>query len=227
MAYGDPLAKPKSPEARQHLERGNKLYTLREFDKAIEEYKAGLLVEDAPVFQYNLAQAYRLSGDYQQALWFYERFEKRTSPGGELKQAIDQFKAQMQSELDAAATKQAPTEPASGEDSPSHSSRRPHQMASARWYRDGVGWGLVGSGLVASAVAGYLFSSAAQTDRDALLEDMDKERTRLQSRASNKRIAGIVTAALALAGLGAGVVKLAIVPHDEATSVVVSIGGDY
>ncbi len=87
-AHGDPLAKPKTRDARQHLERGNKLYTLRDFDKAIEEYRAGLLVEDAPVFQYNLAQAYRLSGNYQQALWFYERFEKRAHPTGELKQAI-------------------------------------------------------------------------------------------------------------------------------------------
>jgi tetratricopeptide (TPR) repeat protein len=113
-AQPDPLAKPASPQARQHLTRGNKLYELREFTEAIAAYKAGALIEDAPVFQYNLAQAYRLSAKYQEALWHYDRFVKRTNPTGPLKNAIEQFTAQMKAELEKAASKQQPTGPADG-----------------------------------------------------------------------------------------------------------------
>ncbi len=115
-ADGDPLAKPTSSEARGHLARGNKLYELREFDKAIAAYKEGSLVEDAAVFQYNLAQAYRMSGKYQEALWHYDRFVKRTSPTGPLKDAIAQFTVQMKAELEKAASKQPPTGPAAAGD---------------------------------------------------------------------------------------------------------------
>ena len=38
------LTKPKDPVAREHLEQGNRYYRVREFDKAIDEYKAGALI---------------------------------------------------------------------------------------------------------------------------------------------------------------------------------------
>ena len=107
-AAADPLARPGHPEAVACLLRGNRLYAVREFDKAIEQYKAGALLEDVPVFQYNLAQAYRVTGRYEDALWHYERFVKRTNPTGELRQTVDGFMAQMQQEIERAAMKQQP-----------------------------------------------------------------------------------------------------------------------
>lgn len=59
---GNPLARPAKREAREHLDRGNRLYHTRSFDEAIVEYKAGALIEPATVFDYNLAQAYRQLG---------------------------------------------------------------------------------------------------------------------------------------------------------------------
>ncbi len=41
----DPLAKPTNVEARDRLSEGNKLYRLREFEKAADAYKAGSLKE--------------------------------------------------------------------------------------------------------------------------------------------------------------------------------------
>ena len=67
-AHGDPLAKPASAIACEHLTAGNRLYRLREFEKAVEAYKAGAISEDAPVFHYNLAQCYRELGRYEEAL---------------------------------------------------------------------------------------------------------------------------------------------------------------
>lgn len=96
----DPLAKPKDAVAREHLLQGNKRYRLREFEKAIEEYKAGTLREDAPVFLYNLGQCYRQLGKYQDAIWHYERFLSRARPEGEFKTAVDEFLRQMRAELE-------------------------------------------------------------------------------------------------------------------------------
>src|SRR5262245_21764856 len=95
----DPLAKPADAKAADHLAQGNRHYRVREFDKAIEEFKAGALIEDAPVFLYNLGQSYRQLGRYEDAIWHYERFVSRTKPTGKLKEAIDGFLAEMRAEL--------------------------------------------------------------------------------------------------------------------------------
>jgi tetratricopeptide (TPR) repeat protein len=61
-------------EARRHFEDGSKLYHLGEFNAAAEEYKAAYKANPDPAFLYNIAQAYRLGGDYQQAVFFYRSF---------------------------------------------------------------------------------------------------------------------------------------------------------
>lgn len=87
-ARADPFAKPASPEAREHLIRGNRLYGVRSFEEAITEYKAGALVEPAPVFDYNLGQCFRQLGRYQEALWYYQQFLSSGNPEGEVLGAI-------------------------------------------------------------------------------------------------------------------------------------------
>lgn len=67
-ARAAPLARPASPEAQEHLDRGNRLYGTRPFEEAIAEYKAGALIEPAPVFDYNLGQCFRQLGRYQEAI---------------------------------------------------------------------------------------------------------------------------------------------------------------
>jgi hypothetical protein len=99
--------------------RGNRLYGIRSFDQAIEEYKAGVLVEAAPVFDYNLGQCFRQLGKYQEAiwhdeLWHYERFITRGDPQGEVLDVVNGFLAQMKSELDKKAMPQKPTGPGPG-----------------------------------------------------------------------------------------------------------------
>src|SRR5262249_22520143 len=81
-------------------------------DQAVEEYKAGALVEAAPIFDYNLGQCYRQLGKYQEAIWHYERFLATGNPQGEVFDAVNGFIAQMKSELDKQAMTQKPTEPA-------------------------------------------------------------------------------------------------------------------
>ncbi len=107
----DALAKPTNVVAREHLATGNRYYRLREFEKAVEEYKAGAIREDAPVFYYNLGQCYRQLGRYEDAIWHYERFLDRGKPTGEVEAAVKKFIAQMKAEREKAAMKQPPVEP--------------------------------------------------------------------------------------------------------------------
>jgi tetratricopeptide (TPR) repeat protein len=108
--HADALAKPTNVVAREHQTTGNRYYRLREFEKAIEEYKAGAVREDAPVFYYNLGQCYRQLGRNEDAIWHYERFLERGKPTGEVEASVRDFIAQMKGELEKKAMKQPPVE---------------------------------------------------------------------------------------------------------------------
>lgn len=226
QASADPLAKPRSPEARAHLERGNRLYTVRDFAKAIEEYKAGALLENAAIFQYNIAQAYRLLGQYKEAIWFYERFEAQGKPQGKLGDAVRQFKAQMRSELSQAARSKPPIEAAPEVVRLARATARKAQPTK-HWHQDTVGWGMVVGGLAVGATASYMFVTAQGLDDEALLEDRDKQRSLIQSKASTRRVIGAILTGSAVIGIGAGAVRLALVPSVEDGSATISMIGEY
>ena len=109
-ADADALAVPTDAVAREHLRTGNRYYHLREFEKSVEEYKAGAVREDAPVFYYNLGQCYRQLGRYQDALWYYDRFLSRGKPTGHPEEVVKRLIAQMKGEIEKA-MKQPPVEP--------------------------------------------------------------------------------------------------------------------
>src|SRR5689334_15023140 len=53
------LAYPKNPAAKRHLEAGKRAFGTQQYDKAIEEYMAAGMSDDAPLILYNLGQTYR------------------------------------------------------------------------------------------------------------------------------------------------------------------------
>jgi tetratricopeptide (TPR) repeat protein len=61
-------------QLRKHFEDGSKAFNLGEFKHAVDEYKAAYNIRPDPVFLYNIAQAYRLDGNLQQALFFYKSY---------------------------------------------------------------------------------------------------------------------------------------------------------
>jgi hypothetical protein len=108
-----PRARPANAEARLHLDRGNRLFRVREFDQAIEAYKAGILLEEAPLFHFNLGQAYRMAGQYEKALWHYELFAKHVPAEDPDRSTIDEIMAQTKAQRQStAAQPPAPTPPA-------------------------------------------------------------------------------------------------------------------
>jgi tetratricopeptide (TPR) repeat protein len=226
----DPLAAPKVALAREHLTLGNKLYHIREFARAIEEYKAGALIEDAPVFQYNLAQAYRLSGRYEEALWHYDRFVKRTQPTGPIRAAIEQFTIDMKANIEAAASKNhgaRKEEPTESANVPPAAKKQ--QSGPRRWYRDTTTVALLGSGTAMLTTMTFLLLTARGLEQDALADPKESKRRSLEDRANSRRIAGYVlgTAGVAVAAVGALRIAVRSSASASATSVSVAVVGRF
>jgi tetratricopeptide (TPR) repeat protein len=218
---GNPLAKPVSREARGHLDRGNKLYNLGSFEEAIVEYKAGALIEQVPVFDYNLGQANRQLGNYRDALWHYDRFLANGRPVGKLRDAVISFMAEMRTHLANKAQTMPPTDPApaSGASPPTVSQpslseqqrgRVPNDALVPGEDRDWVGWSLSAAGVVGLGTAGYLFVHASQLSDQVALEQDQQRRNQLRSGVHTNVVAGTITASAGAALVIAGVIRLAL-----------------
>lgn len=60
--------------ATRYWQEGTKQYDLRNYTRAIGLYRKGFEAAPAPFFLYNIAQAYRLQGDCQSAIYYYKRY---------------------------------------------------------------------------------------------------------------------------------------------------------
>ena len=167
--------RPRKAEACAHLDRGNQLYNLRNFQQAIAEYEAGALIEPGPVFDYNLGQANRQLENYRAALWYYERYMNETDPPPVVREAVIAFIAEAKAHLEdktprmGAATPnpslvptgsnaQAPAAQgvAVGAVDASRSQERSRGEPQAR-HPDWIAWSLMAMGAVGLGVGTYLF----------------------------------------------------------------------
>jgi tetratricopeptide (TPR) repeat protein len=78
-APGQPYDKER---ARALYAEGLRHYNVAEYDQAIESFKGAYLVSGDARLLFNVAQAYRLKGDCEQALRFYKNFQ-RANPDGQ------------------------------------------------------------------------------------------------------------------------------------------------
>jgi tetratricopeptide (TPR) repeat protein len=225
QADPDPLAKPANAVAREHLTTGNRLYRLREFEKAIEEYKVGAVREDAPLFHYNLGQCYRQLGRYEDAIWHYERFLERGKPAGVVEASVRDFIAQMKGELEKKAMTQPPVEPAPPV-SPSPGQQRPVApraeaspgMRPRRKLAIGIGVG--GVAAIGLGVGLGIRARGFEADADALCPMMDcasavESNALLDRGKANARYANLSLAVGAVATIGAVVLWLTGKPSRE------------
>lgn len=224
----DEIAKPTTSEARDRLTAGTRLYRVREFEKAIDEYKAGALKEDAPVFYYNLGQCYRQLGKYEDAIWHYQRFlDRATTAPRKYRDAAEGFIKEMKAELEKRAMTSQPTEPAPDgkatpiEPNPAVREDKPPVVVPAApepWYADAFGWGLTGTGVVATSVSAYLLLDASSLEDDANHEPSQETQRALRDRASQRRLAGAIVGVVGVGALVTGIIKLAIAPKRESTT---------
>jgi tetratricopeptide (TPR) repeat protein len=229
---GDPaIRKPKAVAALDHLARATKLYNVRSFEEAAREYKAGALVEAAPVFDYNLGQCYRQLGRYKEAIWHYERFIKTSPETPERNESVTGFIAQMRAELENRAMTAPPTEPAASAAVPTvppiAAAPAVGSPAPEPWYADGVGWGLAAGGVIALGGSAALLVSAAGLDDDANHTSMQRASDELHDRAYTRSLAGAALGIGGVALLATGIVKLVVTPtaRTETAGVAIAPGG--
>ena len=66
--------------ARAHYETATRLYEIREYDKALLEYKSAYLAHPDPAFLFNIGQCYRKLGQDAEALNFFQQYLKKAPP---------------------------------------------------------------------------------------------------------------------------------------------------
>ena len=101
LAFGAGLAhadKKTDAEAKRLYLEGTKAYSLGDFPKAIESYKRAFDVKPDPVLLYNIAQAYRLSSDFGQSLFFYKSF-LRNMPDAANREEVEGRISEMESAM--------------------------------------------------------------------------------------------------------------------------------
>jgi tetratricopeptide (TPR) repeat protein len=220
----NPLARPNQQQARAHLDRGNRLYNTRDFEAAIDEFKAGALIESVPVFFFNLGQAYRQLGRYKEAIWHYERFLEQGRPTGEVLDAVQGFLIEMRAQLANRASTMLPTEPAPGQE-PSGSPQSPTAPEATRPAPSGasvsppptsataasitsheshtwsyVGWGVTAAGTIGGGITAWLAISATGLDSNS--NDLGRtmsDRLDLEHQADSRHRAALIV------GVGSGV----------------------
>src|SRR5437016_699156 len=64
------------PTAKELFDDGMKHFNVADYSEAIALWKKGYLLAKKPLFLFNIAQAYRFSGDCTQAMTFYESYAR-------------------------------------------------------------------------------------------------------------------------------------------------------
>jgi len=212
----DPWEEPTNPQALAHLQQGRTLFDLGKWEDAIKEFEAGALLDDRPIWMYNLGQSHRMAQRYDRAKWYFERFITRIEGMSGSEEDVATVR-RIIADMTAAASRpptstdaqraSGSTEPAAEPQSrPATGSISGSPSRSApRWYEDWVGWALAGTAVAASATATgyYLRAEALRDDGDASKEHGPQHR--LYERADDQVAVG--TALL----VGGGVVAAAAI----------------
>ena len=85
-------------KARDLFTQGNTYFDLGQFDKAIDAWQSGYQLKNDPGFLYNIAQAYRTTGEAQKAVFFYKRYLSN-SPKARNRSEVEQKIEALQKQL--------------------------------------------------------------------------------------------------------------------------------
>lgn len=211
-----PTGRPTKPEAVAHFKQGNAHYKVRDFEKAVEEYKAGALIEASAIFDYNLGQCYRQLGKYEDAIWHYERYLRSGIATAQELDSIKNWITQMKAEMEQQAKSTPPTEPATmqPESQPAIIQPLAVQKTVEPWHHDAFGWGVTGAGVVVGGIGAALLVDAASLRSDANKAPNQQEQNALHDKADTRALAGGIFVAVGGGLLVTGIVKLAIHDHE-------------
>jgi tetratricopeptide (TPR) repeat protein len=221
--------------AREHYQKGSKLFALGRFAEAVHEYEAAYEAKDDPVLLYNIAQAHRMAGNAQRAFFFYRSYLSR-EPNAANREEVQQKMAELQKAIDqqARAQRLQPDTPIAPDRAPSAAgaARAPSPApapatltapatapapSTATAERDGrhqmiAGLAVVGAG-AAVGVAGVVLAGLALDAKNQLYADAAAGRPFVPSKESKGRafdIAGPVLYSIGAAAVVAGSVVAAL-----------------
>jgi tetratricopeptide (TPR) repeat protein len=214
VAHADALH-PASLDATKHLDAGKNYFRNRDFKQAVEEFKAGALIERAPIFDLNLAQAYRELGDYKAAIWHYRQFLREYTIADDY---IDGAKEKLSEAERLLAQQDALSAQEPKASTPVSPTPRP-QVATERWYHDWFGWSVTGVG-VAAAVTGVLFlNNASDINDQANRTSNQQDSAALHDRADTRSLIGDAFLIAGAAAAVTGIIKLAVPPSEPPADV--------
>jgi len=98
VARAGELTPAQKQEVRQHYEKASRAYDVQKFGEAIEEYQKTYEISGDPAMLFNVAQAYRLNGQPQEAVYYYRRYLER-SPAASNRAATEQKIADLEKTL--------------------------------------------------------------------------------------------------------------------------------
>jgi hypothetical protein len=87
-------------EMMEHYERATRAYDIQKYQEAVEEYQKAYEIAGDPAMLYNVAQAYRLNGQLQEALHSYRRYLQR-SPNARNREDVERKIADLEQTLEA------------------------------------------------------------------------------------------------------------------------------
>lgn len=85
--------------AKRHFERGEKLYALTKFSEALDEYQQAFDAKPIPDFLFNIGQCYRNLGDYDSAIFSYQKYLK-LAPDAPNRDKVEQLITDLEAKKD-------------------------------------------------------------------------------------------------------------------------------
>jgi hypothetical protein len=164
------LSPQQKTDVRIHYERATRAYDLNKYPEAIDEYQKVYEIDGDPVMLYNIGQAYRLNDQPQESIHFYRRYLQR-SPEARNRDDVNRKIVNLEKLIEerrkaAAAVTPPPPQPVKPAEQNAETTPpavTPPPVAPPvvvvipptppSKARRGVGWTMVGVGLVADGVA--------------------------------------------------------------------------
>jgi len=216
--------------AKALYDQGLKHYNVAEYTEAIQAWKDAYLLSKKPLLLFNIAQAYRLSGDCKQAMTFYDSYQREEpSPKNqdELEQALALCKpTEKEKPVDKPVEPAPPPKPVEKKPAPIVA---PPPPVSTTTTTTGGGLRKIGIGV---AAAGVLFGGAsiymaidsknAAHDLDGYTGEWGPTQMHIEHRGQRSALLGWVFGGLGAAAAIAGGVMIAIGGPKEVAAVSVA-----
>ena len=124
---------PALRDAKHHFERGEKLYALTKFSEALAEYQQAFDAKPIPDFLFNIGQCYRNLGDYDAAIFSYQKYLK-LAPDAPNRDKVEQLISDLAAKRDQSDTQRFGLQRRTPAPEPPPAEHPPDRPLYARWW---------------------------------------------------------------------------------------------